>query len=132
VLASGKSDEAKLLKLQSECLSAVREFDRGLGNVARTTKLLLEYHELISEGGPDMRVEYERTLEAQPWKQCPCHICKTWGVEVMIFRGNNRNRRRGFHNTYVFYRLMQKALNGEVLPGKDKSHPELFDLALAS
>ncbi len=132
VLASGKSDEAKLLKLQSECLGAVREFDRGRGNVARTTKLLLEYHELISEGGPDMRVEYERTLDAQPWKQCPCHICKTWGVEVMIFRGNNRNRRRGFHNTYVFYRLMQKALNGEVLPGKDKSHPELFDLALAS
>ena len=132
VVASGKSDEAKLLKLQSECLNAVREFDRGLGNVARTTKLLLEYHELISEGGPDMRVEYERTLEAQPWKQCPCHICKTWGVEVMIFRGNNRNRRRGFHNTYVFYRLMQKALNGEVLLCKEKSHPELFDLALVS
>jgi hypothetical protein len=32
----------------------------------------------------------------------------------------------------VFYRLMQKALNGEVLLGKDKLHPELFDLALAS
>ena len=31
----------------------------------------------------------------------------------MIFRGNNRNRRRGFHNTYVFYRLLQQALAGE-------------------
>jgi hypothetical protein len=31
----------------------------------------------------------------------------------VIFRGNNRNRRRGFHNTYVFYRLMQRALAGE-------------------
>jgi hypothetical protein len=31
----------------------------------------------------------------------------------MIFRGNNRNRRRGFHNTYVFYRLMQDSLLGK-------------------
>lgn len=132
VLSAGKSSETELLRLQEECLGAVRRFDEGHGDVAQAVKLLLEYHELISEGGPDMRVEYERTLEARPWKSCPCHICKTWGVEVMIFRGNNRNRRRGFHNTYVFYRLMQKALNGEVLPGKDNSHPELFGLALAS
>jgi hypothetical protein len=37
------------------------------------------------------------------------------GVEIIIFRGNNRNRRRGFHNTYVFYRLVQEILNGKVV-----------------
>jgi hypothetical protein len=36
---------------------------------------------------------------------------------VVIFRGNNRNRRRGFHNTWVFYHLMQKVLAGESVPG---------------
>jgi hypothetical protein len=28
----------------------------------------------------------------------------------MIFRGNDRNRRRGFHNTYQFYRRFQKLM----------------------
>jgi hypothetical protein len=32
---------------------------------------------------------------------------------VVIFRGNNRNRRRGFHNTYAFYHLFQRILVGE-------------------
>ena len=43
-----------------------------------------------------------------------CEICQKWGVEVAVFRGNNRNRRRGFHNTYVFYKIFQKILNGEI------------------
>ena len=34
-----------------------------------------------------------------------------WGVEVAIFRGNNRNRRRGFHNTHVFYQLLSRLEN---------------------
>ena len=42
------------------------------------------------------------TLEARPWEKCDCKICKDIGVEVIIFRGNNRNRRRGFHNLYVY------------------------------
>ena len=28
-------------------------------------------------------------------------------------RGNNRNRRRGFHNTYVFYELLKRVLVDE-------------------
>jgi cytoplasmic iron level regulating protein YaaA (DUF328/UPF0246 family) len=31
----------------------------------------------------------------------------------VIFRGNNRNRRRGFHNTYVFYKVLK---NPELWP----------------
>ena len=44
---------------------------------------------------------------------CACDICRRDGIQVVIFRGNNRNRRRGFHNTYVFYRLLQQALAGQ-------------------
>jgi hypothetical protein len=118
-ISGGRIDQLQLLDLQSKCLEAVRAFDHIKGNVSKTVDLLLRYHELIREGGPDMRAEYERTLKATPWKRCPCDICRTWGVEVMIFRGNNRNRRRGFHNTYVFYRLMQEALaSGKIVkPG---------------
>jgi len=132
VLGAKKVNEDELRKLEATCLAEVRAFDTGIGNISKTIDHLLEYHNLISEGGPDMRVEYQRTLEATPWKQCACDICKKWGVEVMIFRGNNRNRRRGFHNTFVFYRLMQMALNGKGLPGTKNDHPELFELTPAS
>lgn len=33
------------------------------------------------------------------------------GVEVILFRGNDRNRRRGFHNTYVFYQRFRALLD---------------------
>jgi hypothetical protein len=56
-----------------------------------------------------MLKEYQRTLEAMPWKHCPCTLCREQGVEVILFRGNNRNRRRGFHNTFVFYHLLNQS-----------------------
>jgi len=132
VLTGGKTSEKALLDLESKCLGAVREFNQGQGDIPRTVNLLLKYHGLISEGGPDMRVEYERTLEAMPWKNCPCDICKQWGVEVLIFRGNNRNRRRGFHNTYSFYRLMQDALMSNAPSAAGGKQPDLFDPVLST
>lgn len=46
---------------------------------------------------------YEETLRNRPWEECDCTICQEHGIEVAIWRGNNRNRRRGFHNTKRFY-----------------------------
>lgn len=51
---------------------------------------------------------YEKTLQEKPWEKCGCTICKDIGIEVVIFRGNNRNRRRGFHNTYLFYNRLKE------------------------
>ena len=55
-----------------------------------------------------LRPLYHQVLTDQPWKSCSCSVCKGVGVEVIIFRGNNRNRRRGFHNTYVFYNQVKE------------------------
>jgi hypothetical protein len=44
-------------------------------------------------------------------------------VEVAIFRGNNRNRRRGFHNTHEFYRLLGRLLAGERVDWIDEGRP---------
>jgi hypothetical protein len=57
-----------------------------------------------------------RTLEERPWERCRCPICHAIGVEVAVFRGNNRNRRRGFHNVHVFYTLLGRVLDGEPIP----------------
>jgi len=55
--------------------------------------------------------KYKRVLKEKPWKECGCDICREFGIETIIFRGNNRNRRRGFHNTYVFYKQFKKMLD---------------------
>jgi hypothetical protein len=56
----------------------------------------------------DLEKEYLRTLKNRPWEKCDCTICRNHGIEVAIFRGNDRNRRRGFHNTYVMYNKVLK------------------------
>ena len=55
-------------------------------------------------------VDYEVTLAAQPWKSCPCEVCADAGIQVAIFRGTERNKRRGFHNLHVFNRRLQDEL----------------------
>jgi len=79
-----------------------------------------------------MREHYRRTLEDRPWEQCPCAICQDVGVEVAIFRGNNRNRRRGFHNTRIFHEMLANGLNGEaqrLVRAIDRAPLPLFEAA---
>ena len=47
-----------------------------------------------------------RVLEARPDRGCD--ICRNWGIQVVIFRGNNRNRRRGFH-THVLRNICRSS-----------------------
>jgi hypothetical protein len=54
-------------------------------------------------GDEDLLEAYQDTLETRAWEKCDCRICEDNGIEVCIFRGNDRNRRRGFHNTRRFY-----------------------------
>jgi hypothetical protein len=86
------------------------------------------YNEFIPKT-PDRTKEYMRTLQDRPWEKCDCVICKDVGIEVIIFRGNNRNRRRGFHNTYIFYTLLKKILQDKTftLQGELESDDESED-----
>ena len=59
------------------------------------------------------REKYRRTLEMKPWENCPCEVCQNLGIHVLIFRGTNRNKRRGFHNTWVFYQILKNESNGK-------------------
>ena len=89
--------------------------NKGKANIDKTLDALCTYDQIITENRNDIRPLLEKLLNDKPWKKCPCDICKKDGVEVIIFRGNNRNRRRGFHNTYVFYKMLQEAVkNGSL------------------
>lgn len=61
-------------------------------------------------GDEDHLDAYEELLRTRPWDECDCTICDRHGIDVAIFRGNNRNRRRGFHNTRRFYQEFQDEL----------------------
>ncbi|WP_302079973.1 DUF6884 domain-containing protein [Salinibaculum rarum] len=67
----------------------------------RIWSVVNDYAEWI--GDDDLLEEYRKTLRERPWERCDCPICEENGIEVCIFRGNDRNRRRGFHNTRRFY-----------------------------
>ena len=116
VLKAGIADLETLKKLESEAMKALRQFDVGERSLEDVLHAVLAYDELmelprnnevLEEAQARRRAKHERLyrvlLEAQPWKACDCPMCRETGIEIVIFRKNNRNRRRGFHNTYVFY-----------------------------
>jgi hypothetical protein len=74
----------------------------------RVWAIVREYATWI--GDDDLLEEYQETLRNRPWESCDCPICREHGIEVCIFRGNDRNRRRGFHNTRRFYNEFEEAL----------------------
>jgi hypothetical protein len=83
-------------------LDGLRSYASGGGSVLQAADAIEAYHGALG-GGPSLREHYLQTLHDRPWESCDCPICRAVGVEVVIMRGNNRNRRRAFHNTTVFY-----------------------------
>lgn len=110
-----------LVKREQKALETLRNFDRGKGSVQGTVDAVMDYHQFLVLGEGDdeatqskalskTRERVQRTLEAHPWKRCNCAICKDVGVEVIIFRSSNRNKRRGFHNLGVYHRHLRNTL----------------------
>ena len=127
LLSSGYERET-LKQLEQEALKAIREYDKGNISLDEALNKLLAYDELLElprDGivNPTAKARrlrqhtklYRELLEVKPWQECECKICQDQNrrVETIIFRGNDRNRRRGFHNTYVFYKRFQEFLNAE-------------------
>jgi hypothetical protein len=121
LVLSGVVDQGLARRLEKACLSAMRDFEAGKRKVDDVVGLLLEYEELARphrskspvskrRQTSDNESAYREVLEAAPWRRCPCEVCRNLGHHVILFRGAERNRRRGFHNLYVFYRRLQREL----------------------
>lgn len=102
-------------------LDALRAFDQGRATLWPTLDAIMDYYQYLIRGDDQdeetqqislekARARILRTLEDRPWKRCACDICKSIGVEVIIFRASNRNKRRGFHNLGVYHTHVQKTL----------------------
>lgn len=114
----GRSDAQldTLCAAEREALAAVRTYDAGTLALNPTMAAVMRYDDLLAKRLDPIAAArhtelYRETLRAKPWKRCSCEICRAIGVEVIIFRGNNRNRRRGFHNLWVVRQRIACAQN---------------------
>ncbi len=95
----------RLEELESQCLSSLEHFDSTPKSKGKVIANIDEYGPLLQRKGEDNHFvdKHKALMKDEPWKKCKCPVCKNLGIQVVVFRGANRNRRRGFHNTWVFY-----------------------------
>ncbi len=108
---SGQVDQTEAQRLERDALAAVRDFDRGAVGLEEALDALCMYQEL-HDPRKDRREDYRETLAAAPWQECGCQVCLQVGVEVILFRGTERNKRRGFHNLHAFAQRLELAIPG--------------------
>lgn len=107
----------KLEQLEKNALSTLKGFAKSQEELDTTLEAVLEYDRLLfrSSEKMDLKEKYKETLQSRIWEQCSCEICKGVGFDIMIFRGTNRNKRRGFHNVKMFYdRILNPTNNLEL------------------
>lgn len=108
-IQAGRIVQEDALRLERQCLTQLRDYDEGRADVSQLLKSLREYG-LIVGTTKDYTEPYRDTLEDAPWKRCDCQICCDAGINVIIFRGSERNKRRGFHNIYAFRQRIDREL----------------------
>ena len=110
-LKKSRVSMVKIQQMEKHALQALRGYAARRIGVERCLKSVLEYDELLFREEADERPleqAYRRTLTDRPWEQCNCAVCLTVGIDTLIFRGLNRNKRRGAHNTLMLYRNLGK------------------------
>jgi hypothetical protein len=140
---AGLIDQEQIVKFEVDALSALRAYDKGRCSLEEAVSRVMTYSksykgavarlrpgskhrdrngEIVEsdfklDNEKALRVEreqIEQTLRDAPWKRCACPVCAEVSIEAVIFRGNNRNRRRGFHNLSVFQEHVKNVLKLQV------------------
>ncbi len=109
LISSGKLSQDRARELERACLRAMVRLDAGDAATQEALDALRRYDEFCGVKS-DYSEVYREVLSERPWKECPCEICCALGHHVILFRGAERNRRRGFHNVWVFYRRLQRQI----------------------
>jgi hypothetical protein len=114
----GLINQEILVSLEARALQAVRAFSVGsvalrpaVSDVIAYSKYAM-WDENLDEPSNEKRLEqlrlaYSVTLNSRAWERCACRVCREIGVEAVIFRSSNRNKRRGIHNLYVFHSSLE-------------------------
>jgi hypothetical protein len=100
--------------LEDAALKGVRAYAAGGATLEQGLDAVMDYWAALNwdeEASPSRRADaaakqrkvYADTLTDRPWEHCGCRVCREAGVEALIFRTSNRNKRRGIHNLHVFH-----------------------------
>lgn len=108
LIRAGRIDQREARRHEQATLDAIRAYDRDEASLLEALRALDMYDDL--QGRKRSSERYRQTLEDRPWQKCRCGVCVSAGVEVILFRGTERNKRRGFHNLYVFNQRLQSHL----------------------
>lgn len=108
-IRAGQLDQYEAQRLERRALDSLDAYDRGKISTKKALNAVVAYERFLDEG-KDRADDYRRTLDAMPWKSCPCPICREAKIHVAVFRGTERNKRRGFHNLFVFNCMLQRRL----------------------
>lgn len=110
----GVYSQEDLQSREAVALKTLRAYDRDEVGEAETLDAIMAYTAPLAIGrdhghSPNemrkldvLRERYQKTLHDRPWKSCHCEVCSQVGVEVIIFRASNRNKRRGIHNLQAY------------------------------
>ncbi|MEU8132143.1 tRNA-guanine transglycosylase DpdA [Streptodolium elevatio] len=108
LILAGAVSQAAAIKAERECLQALRAYDKRGLSLTETIAALDAYLSLVDETKRKKYLSnYEEALADRPWEKCPCLLCKEIGIEILVFRGTERNKRRGFHNMTVLEAKMR-------------------------
>lgn len=105
-IQAGQVSQDVARRLERRCLELLEQYDRECVRCELVLEALAEY-EAVHSPGADFTALCRDTLVDRPWADCDCEICRRLGIHVVLFRGAERNRRRGLHNVWVFYRRMK-------------------------
>ena len=115
-IRAGQVDQDAARIGERECLRLLRAYAarevplREVVAALRSFVLLTSEPDKKSGGVRDRTVDYAEVLEDRPWERCSCGVCERVGIEVILFRGTERNKRRGFHNLAVFNADLQQRI----------------------
>jgi hypothetical protein len=110
LLKAGANIE-ELQALEKRALDALHAYGLHAVGLEETLTAIDAYDAHLprsSEDASTIRAQYARTLHERPWEQCGCRICRSVGIDVLIFRGSNRNKRRGANNTAMLFQSISQ------------------------
>ncbi len=116
--AARAAGQEALIEGERRAMDAVRGYAAGSRSIGEALDGVIAYAEVvlrddgISDAKNDgrfarLREMYGRTLGDRPWEACGCRVCGEIGVEAVLFRSTNHNKRRGFHNLAVFHKHLK-------------------------
>jgi hypothetical protein len=113
-----------LQRREVRALKAIRAYDKGDESLDATLEAVTSYQSFLTKEAADGEdadllpvgnlAGIKKTLEERPWQHCQCSVCRDIGVEVIIFRSSNRNKRRGFHNLAIYHNHVKTILRDEI------------------